>query len=207
LNKPNQPVFLTRSQKQFIQNLLPYFSGCKTILDAGSGSGYLGEALKQQLEATVTSVDIRPKSLKNNPNEQTAAMDVRYLGFGESFDLVLAKDILEHLTNPMAALKQFDLVLKPDGKLFVNVPSPQAPYFWDDHTHIRPYTKCSLNHMLMESGFKVLYMRYLARPTAGASLLRLKGFFDALAEKGYRRGDLVAVAQKTAYTTKSTVKV
>ncbi|MCW4010010.1 MAG: class I SAM-dependent methyltransferase [Candidatus Bathyarchaeota archaeon] len=191
---------LSRSQKRFVQTIIGYFTGCNMILDAGSGSGWVGDALKDSLSATLTSVDIKSELLKGNSSRYTyaAAMDVRHLGFSEAFDLILAKDIIEHMVNPAAAMEQFRQALKENGKIFITVPSPQAPYFWDDYTHIRPFTKASLSHLLMESGFEILHMHYLARPTIGASLLRLKGAFDALAEHGFRRGDLMAIAQKNS---------
>ncbi len=189
-------IELTRSQRKFVQSLLKYVDGSKMILDAGCGSGWLGVALKQELSATVTSVDLRtPPTTCDVDNP--AVMDVRFLGFSEVFDLVIAKDIIEHLSNPKKAIEQFHGVLKDDGKLIVNVPTPRAPYLWDDYTHVRPYTKESLTHLLADSGFEPIYLRYSAAPTPGAALFRLKGLLDALADIGLRRGDLIAVARKT----------
>ncbi len=165
------------------------------ILDAGCGSGWLGEALKKYLSATVTAVDLRTPSMKCNV-DNSAVMDVRLLGFSEAFDLVIAKDIIEHLSDPKSALEQFSKALKNNGKIIINVPSPQAPYLWDDYTHVRPFTKASLSHLLADSGFEVLFMKYLAAPTPGAALMRLKGILDSLADKGFRKGDLLAVGRK-----------
>jgi SAM-dependent methyltransferase len=123
-------------------------------------------------------------------------MDILNLGFTETFDLIIAKDVIEHLSNPKKAMEQFRVVLKANGKIIVNVPSPDAPYLWDDYTHIRPYTKQSLKHLLADSGFEPTYMRYLAAPTPGAAIFRFKGMLDTLANKGLRRGDLIAVARK-----------
>jgi SAM-dependent methyltransferase len=188
-------LYLARSRKQFIGPLLQYFRGCKLILDVGCGSGWISRSFQEFLSATVVSVDVRSQSLQcgvHNP----VRMDARFLGFTEAFDMVIAKDVLEHLYDPAKALTQFAQLLKPDGRVLINVPTPDAPYFWDDYTHIRPYTKNSLNHLLDETGFNPVYSHYLARPTLGAALLRLKGLADALAEHGFRRGDLVTIAQK-----------
>lgn len=165
------------------------------ILDAGCGSGWLGAALKNSLSATVISVDIQARTHIWNV-DSFAVMDIGKLGFAQAFDLVIAKDVVEHLVNPRKAMQQIYSVLKAQGRLIVNVISPYAPYLWDDYTHVRPYNKMSLTHLLFDSGFQPIYMRYLAAPTPGAALLRLKGVFDALADKGLRRGDLIAVASK-----------
>ena len=123
-------------------------------------------------------------------------MDVNNLGFSNTFDLIIAKDIVEHLSNPKKAMEKFASVLNSGGKLIITVPTPQAPFLWDDYTHIRPFTKTSLNQLLADSGFRVLFMQYQAAPTPGAALLKLKGLLDRLADKGFRKGNLFAVAQK-----------
>jgi hypothetical protein len=51
-------------------------------------------------------------------------------------------------------------------------------------------------HLLADSDFEPIYMKYLAAPTLGAALFKFKGMLDALADKGLRRGDLIAVARK-----------
>ena len=192
----------TRSQRRFVQSLLKYVDNCSLILDAGCGSGWLGGMLKEYFSATVVGVDSGAKAQKCNV-EHFAVMDVRSLGFSESFDLVIAKDVLEHLANPMSAMKEFGRILKKDGKIIITVPSPQAPFLWDDYTHVRPFTKASLYKLLVESGFEVIFMRYLAAPTPGAALLRIEGFLNSLADKGFRRGNVLAVGIKRIDTTKT----
>jgi SAM-dependent methyltransferase len=195
MNNLNHRIEMSRSQRRFIQSLRKYIGNCKSILDAGCGSGWLGEALKERLSATVTAVDLETPTQKPN-FEHFALMDVKALGFPETFDLVIAKDVLEHLYCPMSAMKEFARVLKNNGKILITVPSPQAPFLWDDYTHVRPFTKASLHKLLVKAGFKVSFMRYLAAPTPGAALLRMEGFLNSLADKGFRRGNVLAVGIK-----------
>ena len=186
---------LSRSQRRFVQSLLKYITDCKIILDAGCGSGWVGETLKKYLSATVVAIDIKTPAQKPNV-EHFAVMDVRFLGFSESFDLIVAKDILEHLFCPMSAMKEFARILKNNGKIIITAPSPQAPFLWNDYTHVRPFTKASLSQLLKDSGFQVLFMRYLPAPTHGAALLRMEGFLSFLANRGFRKGNIIAVARK-----------
>jgi 2-polyprenyl-3-methyl-5-hydroxy-6-metoxy-1,4-benzoquinol methylase len=190
-----QTTYMTRSRKQFVKNLLKHAKGSKTILDAGCGSGWLCEAFKQQISANVVSVDLRAETLKRNKNNPVM-MDIRSLGFTEAFDLVVAKDIIEHLVEPEKAMRQFASVLKPEGKILVNVPTPGTPYFWDDYTHVRPYTKVSLAQLLDETGFEIVYTHYLAKPTIGAALFNFTAIVDGLADLGFRRGSVIAIARK-----------
>ena len=165
------------------------------ILDAGCGSGWFGETLKEYLSATVIGVDLETPTRKFNC-EHFAVMDVRSLGFSESIDLIIAKDILEHLSCPMSAMKEFARILKKNGRIIITVPSPQAPFLWNDYTHVRPFTKASLSQLLKDSGFQVIFMRYLPAPTHGAALLRMEGFLSFLANRGFRKGNIIAVARK-----------
>jgi SAM-dependent methyltransferase len=191
----------TRSQRRFVESLLKFVDNCSLILDAGCGSGWLGEKLKEHLSATVVAVDVEKENEKSGV-EHFAVMDVTSLGFSESFDLVIAKDILEHIANPMSAMKEFARILKKEGKIIITVPSPEAPFLWDDYTHVRPFTKASLCKLMVKSGFDVVLLRYLAAPTPGAALLRMEGFLNSLADKGFRKGNVLAVGIKRTKTTK-----
>jgi len=190
-----QTCSLSRSQKRFVKSLLKYVVGSKIVLDAGCGSGWLGASLKECLPLTVISVDIR-KPIAEYRVDSFVVMDIQQIGLTKAFDLIIAKDVVEHVVYPRKALQQFHSVLKTNGKIIIDVPSPSAPYLWDDYEHVRPYTKESMTKLLLDSGFRPIYMRYLAAPTPGATLLRFKGLIDKLADKGLRRGDLIAVAKK-----------
>jgi SAM-dependent methyltransferase len=195
MNDVHDKSMLSRSQRRFVQSLLKYIGDSKMILDAGCGSGWFGKALKEHLSATVIGIDLKTPTQKFNC-EHFAVMDVEHLGFSRSIDLVIAKDVLEHLYSPINAMKEFAGILKDNGKILITAPSPQAPFLWDDYTHIRPFTKASLSKLLVKSGFEVLFMRYLAAPTSGAALLRIEGILNSLADRGFRRGNVLAVGIK-----------
>jgi SAM-dependent methyltransferase len=46
-----------------------------------------------------------------------------------SLDVILCNNVLEHLRAPQAALEEFSRLLRPGGRLFVNVPSWRGKYF------------------------------------------------------------------------------
>ena len=84
----------------------------------------------------------------------------------ERFDSVVMSEILEHLENPVAALRAANDALKPGGFVFVNVPANSpAP----DHI----YLFHGLQHaadVVAEAGLEVL--RTQAFPMSGATLER-----------------------------------
>jgi ubiquinone/menaquinone biosynthesis C-methylase UbiE len=101
-----------------------YFKN-KKILSIGAGTGrdiwYL--AKDNQITAIDSSEEIihvlNPKGIK------TKIMNLeKELPFpSESFDLVIAKDILEHITYPLEICKEIKRVLKPTGYAVINVPN------------------------------------------------------------------------------------
>ena len=94
---------------------------------------------------------------------------------GEHFDLVLFINALEHLSDPAAALGHVHRILKPGGRLFLNVPTWRgrkilefsafrlglsAPDEVDDHRMY--YDKRDLWPLLVQAGFRPsrLELRY-----------------------------------------------
>lgn len=75
----------------------------------------------------------------------------------ESFEAVLCTQVLEHVKDPQAVIKEFYRVLKPKGKLFLS-----APQGWEQHQ--KPYdffrfTSFALAHLFKTAGFKVIYIK------------------------------------------------
>jgi SAM-dependent methyltransferase len=82
----------------------------------------------------------------------------------DSFDKIVAAEVLEHIPDDMAAMAELLRVLKPGGRLAVTVPSwlPER-ICWalseDYHTapggHVRIYTRAELEAKLKATGFTV----------------------------------------------------
>jgi SAM-dependent methyltransferase len=82
----------------------------------------------------------------------------------DSFDKIVAAEVLEHIPDDMAAMAELLRVLKPGGRLAVTVPSwlPER-ICWalseDYHTapggHVRIYTRAELEAKLKATGFRV----------------------------------------------------
>jgi len=176
--------------------LLRYLVNQEVILDAACGTGWFGQIFNEYPAATVIGIDLKvpPREVKS---KNFLVMSVEHLGFSSnSFDCIIAKDILEHLIFPLNAMKEFHRVLKNKGKIIITVPSSKAPFLWEDYTHVRPFTKKSLHQLFVDSKFEVICMKYLAASTSGAALLRIESIFDFLARLGLRRGNILAIGQK-----------
>ena len=102
------------------------------VLDCGVGNGSLSIALDSILTDPVDyhGIDISAEMLvQANSTMQHAGLrahlrqaDVLSLPYDDqSFDVVMAAHVLEHLPDPQSALKEMNRVLKPGGMVFVCV--------------------------------------------------------------------------------------
>lgn len=78
-----------------------------------------------------------------------------------SLDLVVAFDVLEHIEDDGAAVRDVHRVLRPGGTFLVAVPCD--PRLWSQHDvavgHVRRYTRDTLRAVLQENGFEIESMR------------------------------------------------
>ena len=87
---------------------------------------------------------------------------------------VMARQIIEHLHNPLEFLIEIKRVLKPGGLAVIltpNCPYMLQKYFWDDYTHKRPLTKKSLRMVAYDAGFRDIVVYEEFRPLFGMGFI------------------------------------
>jgi SAM-dependent methyltransferase len=101
----------------------------KRVLDAGCGSGY-GAAMLAEAAAFVTGVDVAPEAIQH-AREHYPASNVRFLEAScaalpltdGAVDLVVAFEVVEHLQDWRAFLREARRVLARDGLLVISTPN------------------------------------------------------------------------------------
>jgi SAM-dependent methyltransferase len=80
----------------------------------------------------------------------------------EGADAILAGDIIEHVEEDGAILRDLRTALRPGGVLLVTVPAYEFLWSGEDFVsgHVRRYTRRSLNRLLVGSGFDVVWSSY-----------------------------------------------
>ena len=134
------------------------------ILDVGCGTGGTMGLLEQY--GDVTGVDISPKAVKycqEQGRPRLCLADGGNLPFAEnSFDLVTALDLLEHLEQESAGLREMRRVLKDDGRVVLVVPA--FMFLWSEFDrfsgHYRRYDKADFKRAVEEAGFEVSRLSY-----------------------------------------------
>ncbi|MCR3752097.1 class I SAM-dependent methyltransferase [Lentzea californiensis] len=107
--------------------------------------------------------------------------DACHLPFADrTADLVIAFDVLEHISRDDAAAAEIHRVLKPGGTFLATVPAD--PRLWSAHDvavgHVRRYTRSSLQALLWRNGFEIRSCRswnVLLRPVAAWRRKRVSG--------------------------------
>jgi len=129
------------------------------VLDVGCGTGGLLELIEMERDDLNTyGVDIgTPPTFR--PRGRFAHASAFKLPFSDNaFHVVTCAHVLEHMNDPIPALAEIVRVCKPGGAIYIETPSQRAalmPFgfsFWDDPTHVRPYTVVSLEWLLKDAG-------------------------------------------------------
>ena len=138
--------------------------GSRRILDVGCGPG-TNLALLRNF-GSVDGVDTDPAAVafcKRRGEQAVRLAEGTRLPFpDESFDLLTMLDVLEHIEDENAALKEAARVLAPGGSLLVTVPA----YMWmwgvqdDIAHHRRRYTARRLRRALRRSGLQPVHSSY-----------------------------------------------
>jgi SAM-dependent methyltransferase len=129
------------------------FAGKKPILDLGPGRCWFSKQNREDIVA----VDNAPELVENYRREGInihlgSAYEIPFPS--EYFEGIFCCWLLEHLTEPDRALVEMYRVLKPGGYACVIVPSPRDMVaFYDDYTHVRPFTAVSLIQLAQDTGF------------------------------------------------------
>ena len=125
------------ARKQTISNMVNPLGDGLNILDVGGGDGVIGEGLLK-MGNSVTTVDLPTVSTHANRIQGLLAVagDAEKLPFSSnSFDVILASEIVEHLWNPRSFFDDVYRVLKVDGNLIMSTPEGIAGLRYDSHKH------------------------------------------------------------------------
>lgn len=152
----------------------------KRVLELGSSTGYLSEALIKHFDCQVTGIEIDADAAQVARAKGLSGLTVHVHNLdntdlsevlaGQEFDVVLVADVLEHLRYPEGTLRQVKKLLAKDGKVVASIPHvaqgdirlsllfgrlPFRPMGLLDHTHIRFFTRALLEHLFEDGGFRL----------------------------------------------------
>ena len=150
------------------------------VLEFGCANGRFTRFLHEKLNCTVYAIEIDAQaSLDAEPYaEKIYVGDIntgewQFAFKGILFDYIIFADVLEHLISPEATLKAAKHMLKSNGSMLLSIPNAAhnaliisllndefeyQPYGLLDDTHIRFFTKKSIDQLIEKCDLKTFYM-------------------------------------------------
>ena len=131
------------------------------MLEIGCGNGsILASIALRAPHIWVVGLDINVAALqhqRSNYDQPTIQGDALQLPVAQSFDLIGAFDVLEHIQDDNAALSNIYNALKPGGTLILTVPQHMRLYTNFDIAagHVRRYERHLLEAQLARVGFSI----------------------------------------------------
>ena len=148
----NPFYFARRGLLLAVRELAPGMHG--RVLDVGCGN--------RPYESLFDSSSYIGLELDTPENRQTKSADIYYDGRtfpveSGSFDVVVCNQVLEHVFEPDAFMREIGRVLRNDGQMLLTV-----PFVWDEHEQPRDfgrYSSFGLTALLVRNGFEVIELR------------------------------------------------
>jgi 2-polyprenyl-3-methyl-5-hydroxy-6-metoxy-1,4-benzoquinol methylase len=151
------------------------------VLDIGCSGGHFAEHVRADGHH-VTGVDLLeiPGVRERTDHFVKASLEDGLPGeAGDNFDVVVAADVIEHLSQPARVLRDVCRVMRPGGQLLLSVPNfahwyprlrvAAGLFGYDrrgilDETHLRFFTRATLRRLVRASGFDILEERATGLP-------------------------------------------
>ncbi len=155
--------FWFRARNRLIQWALGnYFPSARSFFEVGCGTGFVLKGVRETLPLMrLAGSEIFGDGLvfarARLPGVDLYQMDARQIPFEREFDVIGAFDVLEHIVEDDAVLRQMFRATRPGGGLLVTV--PQHRFLWsanDEHAmHQRRYSRAELRSKVEQAGFDI----------------------------------------------------
>lgn len=162
----------------------------REVLNVGAGQGTFSQLLEQR-GFEVTSVDPSPAAvelLRLRTTGPVAAAPAEELPFADdSFDAAVLGEVLEHVEDDVAGLREVVRVVRPGGVVAISVPANPS-WFGPSDTwagHRRRYTREALSDLCAAADLRVERLRPWGFPVS--SLYHRRVYEPRLTEQGPAR--------------------
>jgi len=163
----------------------------KNVLDVGCATGYLAKTL-QAFGNSVTGVEYDAEAAERarKYTDKVIVADLDHVDLtaalpGQTFDVIVFGDVLEHLRDPLPPLRQARSMLAPGGYIVISIPNVAhgdvrmslllGRFTYRnlgllDTTHLRFFTRQNLRELLDDAGLVAVEVRPTKAPLFGTEL-------------------------------------
>lgn len=142
----------------YFRDIVDHFSPTDRLLDVGCGTAWLNDHFRDYVGIDVSAEAVAHAQALGR-NAIVHNVEDRFPFEDASFDGVIVKDLLEHVLDPVAVVREVARVLRPGGLVFASSPDAQR-WVWDDYTHRRPYTLTGYKRLFRDQGLTVARSGY-----------------------------------------------
>jgi SAM-dependent methyltransferase len=131
-------------------------------LDFGAGFGALALIWREETRQSVECLEIDPEQLKVIKSRGFIGWNSLSAIEGK-FDFIYSSNVLEHIENDVACLKELEVLLKKGGRIGIYVPAFMILFSDLDRSvgHYRRYGKRNLIEKMENAGFTILKCQYV----------------------------------------------
>jgi len=155
--------------RYYFGNLLPK-SKAAVVLDIGCGDGGFVFFLQSMGYTHAEGIDISQQQIEVGrylgiKNLQVSDLHEFLIDKQSSFDCIVARDVMEHLTRQemFEAMQKIYSALRPGGSFILQSPNGEgifyASIFYGDYTHEIAFTETSLSQLCRNTGFEHLQFK------------------------------------------------
>jgi SAM-dependent methyltransferase len=150
-------------RRRIVLQELQRFATPARLLDVGCGTG--GELVALQGSSEVVGIDLSPLAAgycreRDLPVALASGLQIPFRD--SAFDAAILLDVIEHVADDVAMLKEARRVLAPGGVAVITVPA--LPWLWSEHDvrnhHHRRYVQSTLQAAISSAGFDALKVSY-----------------------------------------------
>jgi ubiquinone/menaquinone biosynthesis C-methylase UbiE len=233
---PQTIAHMTRNEadmafKKRVQTVFEWIepSDDKLILDMPCGRGFYLNMIRYVSKCRLVGADLdwdvmlkAKRNVGHLPDITLSNCNIYTLPFPDnSFDAAILSEVLEHIDDDVAGLKEIYRVLKPGGVVAITVPNADYPFWWDpinktletlfhrhiQHgtfagiwaNHVRLYTRDQLSAAVLGAGFTLEEQRAFTHNSFPFIHNLVYGIGKPLLESGVMPESLANAADRTTF--------
>ncbi len=148
--------------RYLLNTLLKFHRGAARTLDFGAGSGQFVIPMAEKVPSIVA---LEPDAMLRDIIRSKGIRAVSGVDEipDQSLEYIYSLNVLEHIQDDAAALRDLHTKLAPQGTLLIYVPAFPVLYSSMDAKvgHIRRYTRATLESVVVAAGFRVRHAAYV----------------------------------------------
>ena len=132
------------------------------FIEIGAASGHMADWMNKRQKMSGIAVEISPMAIammreRLAGNDEVEIFEQDSIHLEAQADVLLSTEVLEHIEDDHAALKNWFELVRPGGHLLLSVPAHQHLFSAEDEMagHFRRYSRRDLEKKLVAAGFEL----------------------------------------------------